>query len=89
MAREQLQTAAEHLTTAAESTGADATERLQDLADKLDSLATQERGPDHGSMARIQNSLNDIKADVDADAVAAIDEAKTAISDYRSTVDGV
>lgn len=87
MVREQLQTAAEHLRTATESADADASERLTDLADKLDSLATADRGPDHGSMARIQNALNDVKEEVDAD--AAIDDAKEAISDYRSTVEGV
>ena len=89
MVREQLQTAAQHLRTAIESADDDASERLTELAEKLDSLATGDRGPDHGSMARMQNTLNDVKDDVDADAVAAIDDAKESISDYRSTVEGV
>ncbi|MFB6178810.1 MAG: hypothetical protein ABEI77_03685 [Halorientalis sp.] len=89
MVREQLQTAAEHLRTARESADDEAAGRLDDLATKLDSLATDDRGPDHGSMARIQNALNDIKAEADEAVVAAIDDAKDAISDYRSTVDGV
>ncbi|WP_136716282.1 DUF7553 family protein [Halorientalis salina] len=89
MVREQLQTAAQHLETATDSVDGDAAERLTELAEKLDSLATADRGPDHGSMARIQNALNDLKDDVGSDAVAAIDDAKDAISDYRSTVEGV
>ncbi|MFD1585564.1 hypothetical protein ACFR9U_01110 [Halorientalis brevis] len=89
MVREQLQTAADDLRTAIESAEDDASERLTELAEKLDALATDDRGPDHGSMARIQNTLNDIKEDVEEDAVEAIDDAKAKISDYRSTVEGV
>jgi hypothetical protein len=89
MVREQLQTAAQHLETATDSVDGDAADRLTELTEKLDSLATADRGPDHGSMARIQNALNDLKDDVGSEAVAAIDDAKDAISDYRSTVEGV
>lgn len=89
MVRDQLQTAAQHLRTATESADGDAAERLTELAEKLDSLATADRGPDHGGMARIQNALNDLKDDVGSEAVSAIDDAKDAISDYRSTVEGV
>lgn len=89
MAREQLQTAAEQLRTAAETADGDAAERLTKLADKLDALATADRGPDHGTMARMENTLNEVKSAVGSAAADAIDDAKAAISDYRSTVDGV
>jgi len=89
MTREQLQTAADHLRTAADTADGDATDRLTDLADKLDSLATADRGPDHGTMARMQNTLNEVTGDVDDATVTEIDDAKAAISDYRSTVEGV
>ena len=89
MAHEQLQTAADHLRTAADTADGDATDRLTELAAKLDKLATADRRSDHGTMARIQNMLNEIKGEIDDDAAAVIDDAKAAISDYRSTVEGV
>jgi hypothetical protein len=90
MVREQLQEAATHLTSASEGAAdADASERLADLADQLEGLATGDRGPDHGRMARIQNALSDLKAEVAEGAVADIDAAKDAISAYRETVEGV
>jgi hypothetical protein len=89
MEREHLQTAAEHLRAATEPVDDEAAERLTDLADKLDSLATADRGPDHGTLARTQNALTEINADATAEASTAIDDAKHAISEYRATVDGV
>jgi len=90
MVREKLQEAATRLETASENSGdADATDRLADLADQLDDLATAERGPDHGRMARIQNALSDLKDDVATEVVDDIDAAKDAISAYRETVEGV
>ena len=90
MVREQLQAAANHLTTASEGASTeDASERLTDLAEQLERLATGDRGPDHGRMARIQNALSDLKADVSADVVDEIDAAKDSISAYRETVQGV
>ncbi|TQQ80951.1 hypothetical protein EGH24_07285 [Halonotius terrestris] len=89
MVREELQTAADRLRTAAETADGDAVERLTGLADKLDTLATADRGPDHGTMARMQNTLNEVKDDIAPEAADAIDDAKAAISEYRSTVEGV
>lgn len=89
MVREQLQTAADHLRTAAETVDDDPAERLTELADKLDSMATADRGPDHGSMARMQNTLNEVTSDVDSEASDAIDDAKAAISEHRKTIEGV
>jgi hypothetical protein len=40
-------------------------------------------------MARWQNALSEVKADVSGDAADAIDDAKAAISEYRETVEGV
>lgn len=89
MPREQLQTAAARLRAASDATGGEAAERLTGLAERLDDQATADRGPDHGAMARVQHQLTDLRADIDDDAAALIDEARDAISDYRSTVDGV
>ena len=89
MTREQLQTAADRLRAASDATGGEAAERLTRLAERLAAQATAERGPDHGTMARVQDQLDEVKASVDDDAAALVDEAKAAISDYRSTVEGV
>lgn len=89
MPREQLQTAAARLRAASDATDGEVAERLTGLAERLDDQATADRGPDHGTMARVQHQLTEVKADVGDDAAALIDEARDAISDYRSTVDGV
>jgi len=90
MVREKLQEAATRLETASDGAGTDAaSDRLADLAGQLDDLATADRGPDHGRMARIQNALSDLKDDVAAEVVDEIDAAKDAISAYRETVEGV
>ncbi len=89
MTREQLQTAADRLRAASDAVDDDAANRLTDLADRLDSHATADRGPDHGTLARVQHQLTEVRTGVDDEAAAQIDDAKDAISDYRSTVDGV
>jgi len=90
MVREKLRTAADHLTEASDAAGDEAAgERLTDLAEQLDRLATADRGPDHGRMARIQNALADLEGDVATDATESIAAARDAISAYRETVEGV
>ena len=87
MVRENLADASD-LLASVETTG-DAAERLDGLAEQLETLATAERGPDHGRLARLQTALGEVKEQVDDDAAATIDEALEAIVAYRETVDGV
>lgn len=93
MTREQLERAAESMHTAAEAVAhvdEDAAQRLTDLAEQTDDLATADRGPDHGRLARFLNALDDVKDGLEKDdAEDAIDEAKAALTAYRETVDGV
>ncbi|WEL18334.1 Uncharacterized protein SVXHr_2179 [Halorhabdus sp. SVX81] len=88
MTRTELATASDKLESAVDSAG-DNTDRLADLAGQLDQLADAERGPDHGRMARIQTALDEIQQDVDDETAATIEDARTEISNYRATVDGV
>ncbi|WP_181686914.1 DUF7553 family protein [Halorhabdus salina] len=88
MTRTELKTASEILESAADSAG-DNADRLADLADQLDQLAEADRGPDHGRMARIQTALDEIQQETDDETAATIEDARTEISDYRATVDGV
>ncbi|WP_136688566.1 DUF7553 family protein [Halorhabdus amylolytica] len=88
MTRTELASASDSLTTAADSTDTNA-DRLADLAGQLDQLAEADRGPDHGRLARIQTALDEIQEEVDDETAATIQDARTEISEYRATVDGV
>lgn len=89
MSREQLQAAAASLRDAADMAEETTTKsRLQDQADHFDSLATADRGPDHGRLARHEHILTEI-AEEEPEAAPAIDDALALIREYRSTVDGV
>ena len=90
MTRENLATASQRLQARADAADDESSaDRLQDLADQLDTLAERERGPDHGRLARIENALDDVRENVGADATAEIDAAHDAVVAFRETVEGV
>lgn len=89
MTREHLVTASDLLETAAESADGDAATRLNDLAGQLDRLATAERGPDHGRLARIENALDELREASGPIVTDAIDSAHEHVVAYRETVEGV
>lgn len=90
MTRDRLQTASETLRKAAESaTDSDLQERLHEQADQFERLATADRGPDQGRLARHLNALSDIRESLDGDAASYVDDAEAAITAYRETVGGV
>ncbi|QLH79471.1 hypothetical protein HZS55_20185 [Halosimplex rubrum] len=87
MTRENLADASATLESAADATGdGDAAERLESLADQLDSLATRDRDPDHGRLARIENALNDLE---DSDVTEQVRSAHESVVAFRETVEGV
>ena len=89
MARDELQQAADSLHHAAEVVQNDeARERLQNQADQFESLATAERGPDHGKLARHEHILTEI-AEAETAAAEQIEAALDSIRAYRETVEGV
>lgn len=83
----------EHLRKAADAVerGADGTdtERATSLAETLRSLAERERGPDHGRLARIENTLIELHDGATEAASDALDEAKEHVEAYREGVPGV
>jgi len=89
MTRQDLADAASHLETASESAGGDSHDRLIELADQLNTLATRDSDPDHGRLARIQNALGEVQSDVDNHTAATIDDANDAINAFRETLEGV
>jgi len=89
MTRENLADASDTLESAADATGnGDAAERLESLADQLDTLATRDRDPDHGRLARIENALNDLEDDA-SDVADEIRSAHESVVAFRETVEGV
>jgi hypothetical protein len=90
MTADELATASDLLDSAAEdASDPDSVETLTDLSDQLERLASAERGPDHGRLARIEAKLDDVQA-AESDAVATtIESALEEIHAYRETIEGV
>lgn len=87
MTRENLASARDTLESAAEETSDDdVTDQLESQADQLDTLATRDRGPDHGRLARIENALHDLE---DSDVGDQVEAAHESVVAFRETVDGV
>jgi hypothetical protein len=89
MTRDRLRTAGELLIDASQDADGDLRERIEGLAEQLDDLADADRGPDHGRIARMENALNEIEAQLDGDACENVRDAHEHLSEYRSTVSGV
>lgn len=92
MVREELQATSEALREAAAATSdVDAEERLYDQSRQFADLATAERGPDHGRLARHENVLNEVleKIDGESEATEQIENALAHVKEYRSDVPGV
>ncbi|MGQ3412666.1 DUF7553 family protein [Natrinema sp. LN54] len=90
MARDELENAAESIEEAATAASDDeARDRLQNQAAKFEDYATADSGPDHGQLARHEHILKDIADDEGGDAAASIDDALEAITEFRSTLEGV
>lgn len=87
--REHLHEAADLVSEAAESTEGDASERLKRIGDQIESAAQREHGPDHGRLARHLTALDQVRADVDDDTAATIEEARDHLTEFRKTVEGV
>jgi len=87
---DELARASDLLESAASETGdEDASDRLTDLADQLESLAEDGRGADHGRLARFQAAMDEIHPTVGDDTAATIEQARDELSTYRETLEGV
>lgn len=89
MARERLETARDLLRTASRSADGEAADRLDGFADQLDTLVTRDRGPDHGRLARILTALAEIADQEDEETARAVEEARSEITEFRKSVEGV
>lgn len=90
MTHEELEAASEALHQASRTATDDATAaRLREHADQLARLADRDAGPDHGRLARHQHALADILDGGDEGIRDRVEAAKSHISAYRETVEGV
>ena len=89
MAREKLQEASDLLQEASEAAEGEASERLRDQSEQLASLATRERGPDHGRLDRHLNTLRELTEESEGEVHDDVVEAREAVIAYRETVEGV
>lgn len=90
MERDELSAASDHLREAAIATTNEAREqRLYDQSDRLARLAAADADPDHGRLARVTHTLDELAAELDADAKDSVAEAKDRVEAYRETVEGV
>jgi uncharacterized protein YjbJ (UPF0337 family) len=89
MARDLLEAASDDLTAAAESAEGDLRERIEGQAETLSKLASADRGPDHGRLARHMNALAEIADRSDGDVREKVESARDKVSEYREGVAGV
>jgi len=90
MVREELKRASDRLREASEAADEDGVrDRLYDQSDEFARMATADRGPDHGRLARHENILAEIKKNGNDAVGEHIDEAKEAITEYREDLPGV
>ena len=87
--RDRLRTAATELRAAAEATEGEASERLAKFADRVDGWAGRDSGPDHGAMAQVLLKLDGIADEVGGDPAETIQTARSEITEFRRTVEGV
>jgi hypothetical protein len=92
MAREELQAASEALREAAAAApDVDTEERLYEQSRQFADLATADRGPDHGRLARHENVLKEALDELEGEGEATekVESALDHITEYRSDVPGV
>ena len=90
MPREELQTASELLREASDAADAErASERLDDQADEFADLATADRDPDHGRLARHERIVDDAASDENETVRRKADEAIDRVHAFRETIEGV
>nr|WP_264474998.1 hypothetical protein [Salinirubrum litoreum] len=91
--RELLQQASDELRQASELAPEDVTERIYEQSNQLAKLATADRGPDHGRLARHTNALAEIADSLDeagaGEAADHVRDARSLISEYRKDLPGV
>ncbi len=88
MSADELETALDRLRTARDAVDGDAEERLDTLVGKVERAVDAGRTLDHGALARITRTLEEVAEGTDDDTAAKLMDAKAAVSTYREGVPG-
>jgi hypothetical protein len=90
MSREQLRNASDLLREAGElANDEELQQRIHNQSNKLATAVDADRDPDHGQLARHMNALAEIAEDIGEEGEAKVREARDAVAEFRSTVEGV
>lgn len=90
MSRDKLREASDLLREAGELTDDEQLrERIHTQSNQLAKAVGADRGPDHGQLARHMNALAEIADEIGEDGESKVREARDAVADFRSTVEGV
>lgn len=88
MSADELETALDRLRTARDAVDGDAEDRLDTLVAKVERAVDAGRTLDHGALARITRTLEELTEDADDDTAQTLRDAKAAVSTYREGVPG-
>lgn len=90
MSREKLREASDLLREAGELTDDEQLrERIHNQSNQLAKAVDADRDPDHGQLARHMNALAEIADEIGEEGETKVREARDAVADFRSTVEGV
>jgi len=88
MSAEELEAMLAELRAARDAVDGEAEERLDTLVGKVGRAVDAGRTLDHGALARITRTLEEVAANADDEAAARLADAKEAVSTYREGVPG-
>jgi hemerythrin-like domain-containing protein len=88
MSARKLEAARERLTRARDAVDGDAEERLETALGTVERAVEEGRTLDHGALARLTRTLEEVAEDAEAEAEETLLDAKAAISNYREDVPG-
>ena len=88
MSADELETALDRLRTAREAVDGEAAGRIDTAVGKVERALEEDRTLDHGALARITRTVEEVAEDADAEATEKLTAAKDAVSSYREGVPG-
>ena len=88
MSADDLEIALNALRTARAAVDDEAADRLETPVDRVETALEADRTLDHGALARITRTLEEVAEEADGEAAAALSDATAAVSAYREGVPG-
>ena len=88
MSADELETALDRLRTARDAVDGEAAGRIDTTVGKVERAIEKDRTLDHGALARITRTVEEVAQEADADATEKLMAAKDSVSSYREGVPG-